>query len=153
MAARKTEARLNIIVGSFVLIMGFLGVMSIFVIGQGKGAWKEKVTIAADFRQVSGLKKGSPVQLEGIEIGVVKGQQFVTIDYPCDPETEDRGRRDEIDVRRPVGGEQLEFVTTQQHQGANFTGSQRMYSGTVTMRSERALIGRAPPSGWYEATT
>ena len=65
---RKNEARLNLIVGSFVLGMGSLLVLSIFVIGQGKGTWKEKATIAADFRQVSGLKKGSPVQLEGIEI-------------------------------------------------------------------------------------
>jgi hypothetical protein len=67
-------------------------VLSIFVIGQGKGAWKEKVTIAADFRQVSGLKKGSPVQLEGIEIGVVQDREFVEIEYACSPLTEDRGR-------------------------------------------------------------
>jgi len=50
---RKNEARLNLIVGSFVLGMGALLVVSIFVIGQGKGTWKEKATIAADFRQVS----------------------------------------------------------------------------------------------------
>lgn len=92
MAARKTEARLNLIVGAFVLSMGFLLVGSIFVIGQGKGTWKEKVTIAADFRQVSGLKKGSPVQLEGIEIGVVQDREFVEIEYACSPLTEDRGR-------------------------------------------------------------
>ncbi len=89
---RKQEARLNLIVGSFVIGMGFLLVVSIFVIGQGKGTWKEKATIAADFRQVSGLKKGSPVQLEGIEIGVVQDREFVEIEYPCSPLTEDRGR-------------------------------------------------------------
>jgi phospholipid/cholesterol/gamma-HCH transport system substrate-binding protein len=80
---RKQEARLNLIVGSFVLGMGVLLVLSIFVIGQGKGTWKEKATIDADFRQVSGLKKGSPVQLEGIEIGVVQDREFVEIEYPC----------------------------------------------------------------------
>ena len=89
---RKNEARLNLIVGSFVLGMGVLLVLSIFVIGQGKGTWKEKATIDADFRQVSGLKKGSPVQLEGIEIGVVQDREFVEIEYPCNALTEDRGR-------------------------------------------------------------
>lgn len=62
------------------------------MIGQGKGTWKEKAQIAADFRQVSGLKKGSPVQLEGIEIGVVQDREFVEIEYPCNPLTQDRGR-------------------------------------------------------------
>ncbi|MBA3549675.1 MAG: MCE family protein, partial [Nannocystis sp.] len=89
---RKQEARLNLIVGAFVIGMGALLVLSIFVIGQGKGTWKEKAEIAADFRQVSGLKKGSPVQLEGIEIGVVQDREFVEIEYPCNPLTEDRGR-------------------------------------------------------------
>ncbi len=89
---RKSEVRLNLIVGAFVLGLGFLLILSIFIIGQGKGTWKEKALIAADFRQVSGLKKGSPVQLEGIEIGVVQDREFVEIEYACNPLTEDRGR-------------------------------------------------------------
>jgi ABC-type transporter Mla subunit MlaD len=92
MATRKNEARLNLIVGAFVIGLGALGVLSIFIIGQGKGTWKEKALIYADFRQVSGLKKGSPVQLEGIEIGVVQDREFVELEYPCNPLTEDRGR-------------------------------------------------------------
>ncbi len=92
MAKRKSEARLNIIVGLFVIGLGLTGVVSIFIIGQGKGTWKEKSLVYADFRQVSGLKKGSPVQLEGIEIGVVQDREFVELDYPCNPTTEDRGR-------------------------------------------------------------
>lgn len=92
MASRKNEARLNLIVGMFVIGLGALGVLSIFVIGQGKGTWKDKALVYADFRQVSGLKKGSPVQLEGIEIGVVQDREFVELEYPCNPLTEDRGR-------------------------------------------------------------
>ena len=92
MASRKNEARLNLIVGMFVIGLGAVGVLSIFIIGQGKGTWKEKALIFADFRQVSGLKKGSPVQLEGIEIGVVQDREFVELEYPCNPLTEDRGR-------------------------------------------------------------
>jgi ABC-type transporter Mla subunit MlaD len=90
--ARKDERRLNIIVGLFVLGFGALFVLSIVIIGMGKGTFKEKVIIEADFRSVSGLKKGSPVQLEGIEIGVVEERTFVEIDYSCNPATEDRGR-------------------------------------------------------------
>ncbi len=90
--ARKSEAKLNLQVGVFVIGLGILFVVSLFVIGQGKGAWKEKALIYADFRSVSGLKKGSPVQLEGVEVGVVKDRAFIEPDYRCDPLTEDRGR-------------------------------------------------------------
>ena len=90
--ARRDERRLNIIVGVFVLGFGVLFMVSLVLIGQGKGTFKDKVTIEADFRSVSGLKKGSPVQLEGIEIGVVEDRSFVELDYSCNPASEDRGR-------------------------------------------------------------
>lgn len=90
--ARRDERRLNIIVGIFVLGFGVLFMASLMLIGWGKGTFKEKVTIEADFRSVSGLKKGSPVQLEGIEIGVVEDRSFVELDYSCSPASEDRGR-------------------------------------------------------------
>ena len=90
--ARKDERRLNIIVGLFVFGFGALFMLSLIIIGMGKGTFKEKVVIDADFRSVSGLKKGSPVQLEGIEIGVVEDRSFVELDYSCNPASEDRGR-------------------------------------------------------------
>ncbi|MBK8265901.1 MAG: hypothetical protein IPK80_31800 [Nannocystis sp.] len=90
--ARKDERRLNIIVGVFVIAFGVLFMISLVLIGQGKGTFKQKVLIEADFRTVSGLKKGSPVQLEGIEIGVVEDRSFVELGYDCNPATEDRGR-------------------------------------------------------------
>lgn len=90
--ARKDERRLNIIVGLFVFGFGALFMLSLVIIGMGKGTFKEKVVIDADFRSVSGLKKGSPVQLEGIEIGVVEDRSFVELDYSCNPASEDRGR-------------------------------------------------------------
>jgi len=89
--ARIDEARRSLIVGAAVIAFGILFVIGIAVF-QSKGLFKDKVEITADFRQVSGLKPGSPVQLEGIEIGMVKDRRFVEIEYPCDPETEDRGR-------------------------------------------------------------
>lgn len=89
---RKNDSRLNFIVGLFVICLSILLVVSLFIIGQGKGAWKEKVNIVADFRSISGLKKGSPVQIEGIQIGVVTNRKFIQEKYPCNPATEDNGR-------------------------------------------------------------
>ncbi len=89
--ARMDENRRALIVGTAVVGIGLFMVVAIFLSGS-KTLWKDKVTITADFRQVSGLKPGSPVQLEGIEIGLVQDRQFVEIEYPCNPLTEDRGR-------------------------------------------------------------
>lgn len=89
--ARIDEEKRSLVVGYAVIAFGIAFIVCVGLY-QSKGLFKDKIEITADFRQVSGLRPGSPVQLEGIEIGVVKGQQFVTIDYPCDPETEDRGR-------------------------------------------------------------
>jgi ABC-type transporter Mla subunit MlaD len=91
MARTKDEGRRALIVGACVIGFGFLGVVAIGV-SQTKGLFKDKVTVTADFRQISGLKPGSPVQLEGIEIGQVVDRQFVELEYTCNPLTEDRGR-------------------------------------------------------------
>lgn len=90
--ARRSEDSLNTVVGASVILFFSTLVVLLFVVGQNKGRWKDKVTISADFRQVSGLRKGSVIQLEGIEIGAVVDRQFIEIAYDCDPETEDRGR-------------------------------------------------------------
>jgi len=89
--ARIDESRRALRVGATVVGLGLLMVIGIGLSGS-KTLWKELVPITADFRQVSGLKPGSPVQLEGIEIGLVKDRQFIAIEYPCNPLTEDRGR-------------------------------------------------------------
>ncbi len=89
--ARINEARRRLLVGTAVIGCGILMVIGIGLYNT-KGLFKDKVTINADFRQVSGLKPGSPVQLEGIEVGLVTGRTFVELEYPCNPQTEDRGR-------------------------------------------------------------
>ena len=89
--AVQDEYRRTLRVGAIVLGVGLLAIGAIFL-RNSKGLFKDQVLISADFRQISGLKVGSPVQLEGIEIGVVKDRQFLELEYPCDPLTEDRGR-------------------------------------------------------------
>lgn len=90
--ARMDDDRLKIILGICVAAAIVLFVASVFVFGGNPGKWKEKVEVSADFRQVSGLRPDSPVQLEGIQIGNVVDRQFVEVEYTCDPEHEDRGR-------------------------------------------------------------
>lgn len=92
--AKYSDDRLKTILGISVAAAIVLFVVSVFTFGGSSGRWKETVVIAADFRQVSGLRPGSPVQLEGIQIGQVVDQEFIEIEYTCDPKTEDRGRFD-----------------------------------------------------------
>ena len=88
---RTNEARRTLLVGTGLLAAGLVLVIGIGL-NNTKGLFKDKVELSADFRQISGLKPGSPVQLEGIEVGLVSDRQFVEIEYPCNPLTEDRGR-------------------------------------------------------------
>src|SRR5689334_24294771 len=90
--ARRNEARTRLIVGGFVISLGVLLFVSLFIIGQTEGTWETKTTIHTDFKTITGLRRGSPVQLAGVEIGKVSAIKFVTRKYPCDPLTEDVGR-------------------------------------------------------------
>ncbi len=92
MAQRKSDARTRLIVGSFVVVLGIAGFVSLFIIGQIEGAWESKTTISTDFKTITGLRKGSPVQLAGVEIGTVSAIEFANVEYQCFADTEDRGR-------------------------------------------------------------
>ena len=72
MAKRKDEARVNLIVGAFVISMLGLLVFSMFIIATSEGLLEAKADIYTDFRTVTGLTRNSPVQLAGTKIGVVK---------------------------------------------------------------------------------
>lgn len=90
--ARRSEAKTRLIVGVFVVVLGILLFVSLFIIGQSEGTWESKTVIRTDFRTITGLRKGSPVQLAGVEIGTVSSIDFVNVEYECDPLTEDLGR-------------------------------------------------------------
>lgn len=91
--ARRSEARVRLIVGLFVVLLSLLLFGSLFLIGQSEGTWEAKTSIYTDFRTITGLRRGSPVQLAGVEIGTVESIDFLTTtQYECDPLTEDVGR-------------------------------------------------------------
>ncbi|MBV1862529.1 MAG: MCE family protein [Nannocystaceae bacterium] len=95
--ARERETRTKLIVGLFVTTLAALGFVSLFLIGQAEGTWADKVPVYTDFRTISGLRRGSPVQLAGVEIGTVDAINFVVRsgeDLVCDHLTEDIGRFD-----------------------------------------------------------
>lgn len=92
MAQRRSEARVRVVVGLFVVALGILLFISLFVIGQTKGTWESKTSIYTHFRTITGLRKGSPVQLAGVEIGSVSAIDFINQRYDCYAATEDIGR-------------------------------------------------------------
>lgn len=90
--ARRSDARTRLVVGIFVVVLSILLFVSLFIIGQSEGTWEAKTTIKTHFRTITGLRKGSPVQLAGVEIGSVSMIAFDDVDYDCEPATEDVGR-------------------------------------------------------------
>ena len=74
--ARKDEARTRMIVGMFVVILSVTAFVSLFLIGQTEGTWKPKTEISTDFRTITGLRRGSPVQLAGVEIDPAQAELF-----------------------------------------------------------------------------
>lgn len=89
---RRSEARTKVVVGLFVVTMSVLAFVALLIIGQKDGAWEAKTKVFTDFRTITGLRRGSPVQLAGVEIGDVSSIDFITVSYACDPATEDLGR-------------------------------------------------------------
>lgn len=92
MAKRRDEARLNLIVGTTVLLGLVILLGSLFVIATQEGLLETRTTVSADFRIINGLAKNSPVQLSGVKIGVVREIHFTSPTYPCKTASEDFGR-------------------------------------------------------------
>ena len=92
MATREQQRRVNSLVAVFVIAFGGLMVASMLLIVITEGLLTTKTTLVADFRKASGISRASAVQLAGNKIGKVVDVEFVTEDYPCNPQTEDLGR-------------------------------------------------------------
>ncbi len=91
MAARD-PTRYHRTTGVVVLLVAIVLFAVLFVVGQREGTWDKRDKVYADFKTIAGLRRDSPVNLAGVEIGKVQSIDFVNRHYLCDPLTEDIGR-------------------------------------------------------------
>src|SRR6266540_1136245 len=63
-------------VGVFVLLGLFTAAALIFIIGGERHMFRHKVGLHTSFRDVAGLRSGSPVRIGGIDVGTVTTVQF-----------------------------------------------------------------------------
>lgn len=89
------DFRTSFVWGTVVSVTILLAGAVVFFLGQGKGLLEDHATITTDFRSITGLRRGSPVQLSGVEIGEVRSISFEDVSTPCDPLHEDYGRPEE----------------------------------------------------------
>jgi ABC-type transporter Mla subunit MlaD len=140
---RRDEARTRFIVGIFVISLGAVLLASLFVISVSEGLLRRKATVKADFATVTGLKENSVVQLAGKEIGSVRGIEFVTKQYTCDPDTEDRGSERTDDC-------QPEFFCAPEDGGGGLCAELERYTGDPN--DYQACDGTCEASGYHCVT-
>jgi ABC-type transporter Mla subunit MlaD len=97
---RSRHLRLGVMTAAALALAG----VALFFMGQGMAAWRQRAEISTDFGTITGLRKGSAVQVSGVEIGTVRSIDFVDLTYRCDPLREDYGRhgdgrRDDCDAQ------------------------------------------------------
>lgn len=82
---------LGLIVSAAMIVVG----LALFYVSQGRTSFEEPVDLTTDFGTITGLRKGSLVQVAGVVIGKVSSIDFYEATYDCDPMNEDHGRAGE----------------------------------------------------------
>jgi ABC-type transporter Mla subunit MlaD len=93
--ARHDEASARRLTGIGVFIVAVAIFVGLVSLQQSHSFFDDRVVVRADFRTITGLRPGSPVQLAGVQIGNVSSIDFVQVEYACVPLTEDVGRHGE----------------------------------------------------------
>jgi ABC-type transporter Mla subunit MlaD len=91
MPSREEQRRVNAAVALFSLAFGSLMVFSYVLIAISEGLLVPKAHLVADFRDAGSIGANTEVQLAGKLIGKVIDVEFITLRYPCNPQTEDFG--------------------------------------------------------------
>ena len=73
MNSERSERRLKLRVGAFVLVALAVFVGTIYALGARARLFEARYTIHAEFGEVGGLKEGATVRLAGVQIGRVSG--------------------------------------------------------------------------------
>lgn len=74
---KKNIENFQVQVGAFLAIGILLAVMSIFMLGSRSNLFQDQYTLICYFEDISGLRTGAPVQLAGLNVGVVEDISFV----------------------------------------------------------------------------
>jgi phospholipid/cholesterol/gamma-HCH transport system substrate-binding protein len=64
--------------GMFVILGLAIFIVTIYFIGKSKNLFGSTISLNAKFKNVSGLKEGNNVRFSGIDIGTIKGIEFVS---------------------------------------------------------------------------
>ncbi len=78
--------------GAITAVLLISSFIALFLVPRARELTAARFTLYADFRTITGLRSGSPVQIAGMPVGEVDGVDFVRVRYACDPFTEDVGR-------------------------------------------------------------
>ncbi|MFL6231561.1 MAG: MlaD family protein, partial [Thermoanaerobaculia bacterium] len=68
MSPRGREVRVGLVILVAVLVLA----AGIFLLGSKNNLFKHKTRYYTEFNSVSGLKRGSPVQLDGVDVGTIE---------------------------------------------------------------------------------
>ncbi len=71
-----SPARRSVLVGLFVSVGAMLLIAGVLTIGDLNDTFTRKITVQADFEEVTGLKKGDNIWFSGMKVGVVKRLDF-----------------------------------------------------------------------------
>lgn len=66
------EKRVGLFVFGGLIVLG----IAVFLIGQNRKFWESKAIYTASYKDVAGLRSGSPVRMGGIDVGVIEGVKY-----------------------------------------------------------------------------
>jgi phospholipid/cholesterol/gamma-HCH transport system substrate-binding protein len=69
MSRKKKEH--GLLVGIFIFLGLVILVIAIFTIGEKEGLFSENISISANFETIEGIRRGAPVRLSGVDVGIV----------------------------------------------------------------------------------
>ena len=88
----EQTARRRLQLGGVVTLASLVLFVMLFFGRDAEKYLQSRTQVYVDFPTVTGLRRGSTVQLAGVAIGEVSRVDFVHVEYGCDPLTEDIGR-------------------------------------------------------------
>jgi phospholipid/cholesterol/gamma-HCH transport system substrate-binding protein len=68
----------GLLLGFFIFLALLILVIAVFTIGNKEGLFRDNIFIYANFSTVEGIRRGAPIRLSGVDVGVVTDIQITT---------------------------------------------------------------------------